>query len=113
MTERAPFIAGTRSRNNVSVLDEWSLVHFGTGFLAGAVGFNAWLYVFGHAGYEVVEYYHEYPRGSELFGTKRPEWDVNMVADMSVGFAGYVLARWLRGDKMRDPLTGQTVSELR
>ena len=100
---RAPFFAASDDRINASVVDEWSWVHFGTGFLAGAVGFNAWAYTFGHLVYEVLEYAHEYPNGSTLFGSKHPEWDVNMVADMAVGFSGYVLARWLRGDKMADP----------
>lgn len=103
MSDRAPFFATSEARTNASVVDEWSLVHFGTGFLAGALGMNPWLYVFGHAGYEVVEFFHEYPRGSRIFGTKHEEWDVNMVSDLSIGFAGYVLARWLRGDKMPDP----------
>lgn len=100
---RAPFIATSSERVNASVLDEWSIVHFGTGFLAGAVGLNAWLYVVGHVVYEIAEFAHEYPAGSDLFGTKRPEWDVNMAMDISVGIAGYVLARWIRGDKMPEP----------
>ncbi len=100
---RAPFIAMSDDRVNASVVDEWSLVHFGTGFIAGAVGLNAWIWVIGHVAYEAAELAHETPSGSKIFGTKRPEWDVNMVADLSIGFGAYVLGRWLRGDAVPEP----------
>lgn len=96
-----PFIS--TGRTNAAVLDAWSIVHFGTGLIFGAVGMNAWLYTIGHMAYEVAEYAHESPRGSILFGSKQPEWDVNMVSDMSVGFFGYALGRWLRGDVAPPP----------
>lgn len=83
---------------NASVVDSWSLVHLGMGLLAGALGVNAWVFVVGAVGYEAAELVHESPSGSRLFGTKRPEWDVNMVSDIGVACAGFVLARWLSGD---------------
>lgn len=91
-------IAWSDERTNASALDEWSIVHFGVGLALGAVGFNAWAFVFGNFAYEVAEYAHESPSGSRIFGTKRPEWDVNMVSDLSVALGGYVIGRLLRGD---------------
>jgi hypothetical protein len=92
-------LAWSDERTNASALDEWSLVHFGLGLALGAFGANAWLFVLGNVAYEAAELAHESPSGSSLFGTKRPEWDVNMVTDLSVAFGGYVIGRLLRGDQ--------------
>lgn len=46
--------------------------------------------------YEVMEYLHEYPSGSELFGTKRPESIVNAVTDVAVFWVGYLAGQRLR-----------------
>ncbi len=89
-------IATTRDQGNVAALDSWSLVHFGTGVLWGLLGWNAWLFVFGHVAYEVGELIHESPSGSKIFGSKRPESDLNMVSDLSVAFAGVVAGALLR-----------------
>ena len=82
---------------NGTPLDVWSLVHFGMGITSGAFRMNAWLFVGLNVLYEVGELVHESPSGSDFFGTKRPEADVNMVTDLSVAFAGYVIGRTLRG----------------
>lgn len=84
---------------NRSVLDPWSLVHAGAGVAAATVNMNPWLFVALATGYEVLEYQLEYPRGNKLFGTKRPEWDLNMTADLGVAFGAFVLTRWILGEK--------------
>lgn len=109
MADRAPFFALTPGRANAAVVDEWSILHFGSGFLAGLSGMSGWTFLFLALGYEVVEYAHEHPSGSFIFGTKGPEWDVNVAADLALSATGFALAAWLSGRKMAEPpraLTG-------
>lgn len=89
-------MAAATEDTNASALDVWSLVHFGVGVASGAFRLNAWAFVALNVFYEVGELVHESPSGSRFFGTKRPETDINMVADLSVAFAGYVIGRALR-----------------
>jgi len=103
MTDRARLLSSTEGRLNASVLDEWSIVHFGFGVLAAAVGMKGWTFIAAATIYELAEYAHEYPAGSPLFGSKHPEWDVNVVSDLAVAFAGFCLAAWLQGRTMPDP----------
>lgn len=78
---------------NISPLDGWSLVHAGVGVALGAMGVSRRLAIGGALAYEVVEYAHEYPSGSRLFGTKRPESISNAVTDVAVFWLGYVAGR--------------------
>jgi hypothetical protein len=84
---------------NRSALDPWSLVHAGAGVAAAAVNMNPWLFIALATGYEVFEFQLEYPSGSPIFGTKRPEWRLNMTADLAVAFSAYVLTRLAMGEK--------------
>jgi hypothetical protein len=89
-----PLIANSETRLNAAVIDEWSLVHVSMGALAAALGMSGWTFVTLATAYEVVEFLHESPRGSWIFGSKRPEWDVNMVSDLAVAFGAYALTAW-------------------
>lgn len=86
-------------QSNRAVLDPWSLVHVGAGVGAAVVGMNPWLFVALATGYEVLEFQMEYPRGSPIFGTKKPEWGLNMVADLSLAFGAFALTRLAMGEK--------------
>jgi hypothetical protein len=81
---------------NAKPIDEWTAVHVATGTAAGALGMGFWTSMGLAAAYEVVEYAHEWPRGSKLFGSKRPESGVNVAVDLLV-FAG----GWWLGKKVR------------
>lgn len=76
---------------NEGILDSWTAVHALTGLGAGFSGVSASLALGGAAAYELVEYAHEWPRGSVLFGSKRPESVQNVVSDLVV----YSLTYWL------------------
>jgi hypothetical protein len=72
---------------NANAFDPWSYVHAFSGVLFGACGVSA-PWSFGTAAvYEIIEYAHEWPKGSVLFGSKRPESLLNIVTDMAL-FAG-------------------------
>lgn len=84
---------------NRAILDPWSLVHAGVGVAAALANINPWLVVAGATAYEVFEFQLEYPRGSELLGTKRPEWALNMTADLVVLFGAFIGTRLLLGEQ--------------
>jgi hypothetical protein len=65
-------------------------VHVLAGLGAGLFGTSAPLALGAAAAYEVVEYAHEWPRGSVLFGSKRPESLINVVTDL----AAFGIAHW-------------------
>lgn len=96
MSAAHPFVASITGRQNASALDEWSIVHTAVGLGAGLMGINAWIFLAGIGAYEVFEFLHESPRGSPIFGSKRPEWDANMVADIGVAALGYAWGKWAR-----------------
>lgn len=77
---------------NSDAVDPWSIVHFLTGVAAGqVVSFPVYLGL--ATAYEVAEYAHEYPKGSAIFGSKRPESMTNIVMDMILGTLGYMIAQ--------------------
>jgi hypothetical protein len=78
---------------NAKMLDKWSAVHVATGLGAGAVGLSFPWAMGLAAAYEIVEYAHEWPKGSILFGSKRPESGINVVADLAVFAVGWWLGR--------------------
>lgn len=77
---------------NKSPIDAWSFIHFLTGIAAGQV-LKFPTYAALVASYEVLEYAHEFPRGSRLFGTKKPESLENIIMDSIAGLLGYVISR--------------------
>lgn len=81
---------------NVSPVDPWTLAHIATGAAAGAARVPIAAYVGIAVLYELVEWTMEYPRGSRIFGTKRPESAVNVAVDFAAGAAGYALGRYAR-----------------
>jgi len=90
---------------NQDAIDSWSAVHALTGLAAGLWGLSP-IVAFGSAvAYEVVEYAHEWPRGSKLFGSKRPESALNVASDL----AFYTAAYWLGG---KSPSRGAAVVAL-
>jgi len=83
---------------NTTPFDAWSLVHLATGIVLGAVGLPLPQTIAGLAAFEVLEWTLEHPSGSPIFGTKRPESEVNVAADIGVALLGYALTRELLGD---------------
>lgn len=96
MGRRRPIVARSEADGNVSPLDGWTLVHVGWGGLAGGLGMNPWAFMLATAAYEVLEFAHEHPSGSRIFGSKRPESAANMVMDVGVAAVAYGLARHFR-----------------
>lgn len=84
-------------QTNVGLVDQWSLVHAGTGVLAAYLGMNPWLFAGGSLAYELAEFWHESPSGSRLFGTKGPESHKNALSDLAVAFAAYAVTQHLMG----------------
>jgi hypothetical protein len=78
---------------NQAPVDKWTAVHALSGLGVGLFGVSAPVALAGAAAYEVVEYAHEWPRGSVLFGSKRPESIANVASDLLVYGAAY----WLGG----------------
>jgi F0F1-type ATP synthase membrane subunit c/vacuolar-type H+-ATPase subunit K len=71
-------------------------VHLLVGLAAGAAGVPPALAVGAAVAFEIIETLHEHPRGSRLFGTKRPESPLNMASDFAafgLGLAAGVAAR--------------------
>lgn len=76
---------------NADALDRWSYVHTGSGVLMGLLGIPAgWTLAIASL-YEVAEYAHEYPSGSLIFGSKRPESFANIATDMLLLMGGWWL----------------------
>jgi hypothetical protein len=76
-----PLVARSSADTNRAVFDGWTLIHVGWGAGAGLGGLNPWAFLALTGAYELLEYLHEHPSGSRVFGTKRPESAANMVAD--------------------------------
>jgi hypothetical protein len=81
---------------NESPLDGWTVVHTAAGIASGAAGLSAPVSIAGAVAYEVVEYAHEWPKGSKLFGSKRPESGINIAVDIGVFVFGWWLGRKIR-----------------
>lgn len=85
----APLRLLRQAEVNASAADGWTLVHIASGAALGMMGVSLpWTVGLGLA-YEVAEYAHESPRGSALFGSKRPESLVNVAVDMVALVAGW------------------------
>jgi hypothetical protein len=80
---------------NESPFDVWSLVHVASGVVLGAAGLSLPLTLVGLVGFEYLEWTLEHPSGSRIFGTKRPESQINVAADIGVALVAYSLTRQL------------------
>lgn len=87
--------------SNLCAFDVWSLTHMTWGAASGALGMHPWVFVGLSVAYEAIEYWHEWPRGSALFGSKRPESPVNIIGDLTAEFLTYLAARAAR-ERLRD-----------
>lgn len=83
-------------KTRVSAVDEWTPVHAATGAAAAGVGLSFPLAITLAVLYEGVEYLHESPRGSKLFGSKRPESGANIAVDLAAFVVGYGIVHGLR-----------------
>jgi len=76
---------------NKSVLDKWSIIHSLVGYIAGKKNINFKWFLTAIISYEIFEYAIEYPHGSKIFGTVRPESGVNLISDLVLGVVFYKL----------------------
>jgi hypothetical protein len=91
-------IATKRSEQNQTVLDPWTVVHFGTGLAAGLVGLRMETTVGLGIAYEVGEQvFQRSDGGKTLFNISGPEPVENAIADILVLAAGHYLGnKWNR-----------------
>ena len=85
-----------RAIEQTALFDKWTAVHVATGAASGALGMPVWAYIVLGVGYELAEFAAESPRGSKIFGTKRPETAINVAGDFVAGIAGNLLGQALR-----------------
>ena len=87
-------VALSKAEQNQSVLDPWTVVHFGFGLAAGLSGFNFAVSMLGAVAYEVFEQAFERSgRGQRFFKTSGPEITANAVVDVLIFGAGYYLGQ--------------------
>jgi hypothetical protein len=84
---------------NQTMFDRWSWVHTLMGVGVGFAGVNPALAISGAVAFDVIEHYHEAPRGSKLFGSKAPESLKNVIGDLLVYSIGYAAALEIRDDE--------------
>lgn len=82
---------------NEAPVDGWTAIHTAVGLAAGAAGVPLGWSAAAAAAYEVAEYAHEWPKGSKLFGSKRPESGLNIAVDLGVFLAGWWIGKKIRG----------------
>lgn len=78
---------------DVDAIDGWTFAHGGAGALAGYVRFPFLLTMAAALAWEGIENYNWPQRTIPFFATERP---LNMVADILVTGAGWILGRLLR-----------------
>lgn len=89
---------------NQSMFDRWTPAHIAAGMLARHLGVSFQAYAVLSLGYEIVESQLESPGAkSRIFGTKRPETQMNVAGDMGAGFLGYYLATEMIKAKLPGP----------
>ncbi len=81
---------------NKTPIDWWTPMHFGSGLVVGLLGVPFWAAVAITVGYEVLEYYHETPSGSLLFGSQSVETPLNSTIDVAAYLAGWSLGTRVR-----------------
>lgn len=86
---------------NHDLVDAWTPVHVLSGVCFGLLGVPPVYAAVAAVLYEVAEYAHEWPKGSVLFGSKRPESFSNIVSDLAVFGVGYAAGRAV------DPMRGR------
>jgi hypothetical protein len=80
---------------NNAIVDRWSWVHAAVGAAMGLARVRPDIAIGSAVLYDIIEYAHESPSGSVLFGTKQPETTVNIVGDLAVYSAAMLAARRL------------------
>ena len=86
---------------NVSVIDQWSLVHALNGLALGLLGVRPIAATGLAVAYEIGEYYHE-EHGSQIFGTKQPESWANILGDTAVYSIMFAAGRQYSSQKHSD-----------
>lgn len=81
---------------NRALLDVWSIAHAATGVGVGVAGIRPGHAAAGAILFEIAEHTHEWPKGSKLFGTKRPESLVNVIGDFAAFAGGYTAGHTMR-----------------
>jgi hypothetical protein len=92
--------------SNATPFDAWTLVHIASGVVLGAAGVPLPQTVAALIAYEVLEWSIEHPSGSPIFGSKRPESQVNVAADIGVALLGYAFTREYLGMRERTEWEG-------
>lgn len=80
-------------RTNETAIDAWSLVHASSGYVLGALAIPLPQTIAALIAFELLEWTLEHPSGSKLFGTKRPESQVNVACDIGLALVLYAVAR--------------------
>jgi len=86
---------------NEAIFDRWTWAHIGAGLLAGLSPISLPWAVGLAVAYEAIEWAHEYPSGSRLFGTKRPESARNIMGDLSTFALAFEVARAIYPRKVK------------
>lgn len=87
-------LATRKADQNKSILDPWTIVHFGAGLAAGLVAIRLPTALAGAVAYEVVEQFVERKElGKELFNTSGPEVIPNALVDVAAFALGHELGR--------------------
>ena len=91
-------VATKRSEQNKTILDPWTVVHFGVGLAAGLIGMCMKSTLVLGVAYELGEQVFERSEeGKSFFNISGPEPAANAVADIVVLAAGHYLgAAWVR-----------------
>jgi hypothetical protein len=89
-------LATRKADQNKSVLDPWTVVHFGAGLAAGLVAIRFPTALAAAVAYEAVEQLLERKEvGKELFNTSGPETVPNALVDVAAFALGHELGhRW-------------------
>lgn len=96
MSEKPSWV--TESEINSKAFDKWSFVHGTYGLAFGLFGVRPVPAIATAVVYDVAEWYHEWPRGSIIFGSKGPESPANIAGDMVAFTTLYALGRALSQD---------------
>lgn len=91
-------IARNKSEQEISAVDPWTMVHFGSGLAMGLLDFRFETAAALNVGYEIVENVAQRaPVGQKFFGVSTPEHPVNALVDIVVVMGGWYLGRRWNG----------------
>lgn len=87
-------VARNKSEQEISAIDPWTVVHFGSGLAMGLLDLSFGTAAALNVGYEVVENVAQRADvGQRFFGVSTPEHPVNALTDIVVVMAGWYLGR--------------------